>query len=230
METEGKKDNIWVVIAAYNEEKKISKVIDSLKKHNYKNIVVIDDGSKDNTKKSAKNSGAIVLQHVVNRGQGAALKTGIEYALQNGADYIITFDADGQHQSEEISKLIEPIKKGECEAALGSRFLNNKSNVSWHRKVMLKGGAFIIWLFYGIKLTDSHNGFRAFTREAASKLDLKSDRMEHASEILGQIAKHNIKYKEIPVTITYTDYSLEKGQSSIAAFEILWNMIKNKIL
>jgi len=223
-------ENCWIVIAAYNEEKKISQVIEGLKAEHYNNIIVVDDGSKDNTKTAAQKAGAMVLHHIINRGQGAALKTGIDFALQNNADIIVTFDADGQHQPEEIKNIIDPIKKGEYEAVLGSRFLEKKSNVSWHRELLLKAGAAMMKQLYGIHLTDSHNGFRAFTAQAANKLDLQADRMTHASEILEQIAKKNIAYKEVPVTITYTDYSLEKGQSSTAAFSILWSMIKSKLL
>jgi polyprenyl-phospho-N-acetylgalactosaminyl synthase len=224
------KDNVWIIIAAYKEEKKIGEVIQRLKEQKYRNIVVVDDGSPDTTAHAAEQAGATVLTHVINRGQGAALKTGIDYAIKNDADFIVTFDADGQHQAEEISSLIIPIVNGECEAALGSRFLGKESNLPWHRRVVLKGGAFVIWFFSGIRLTDSHNGFRALTTHAASQLDLRSDRMEHASEIVEQIAKKRIMYKEIPVTIKYTDYSLEKGQSSFAAFGILWEMIKGKLL
>lgn len=223
-------NNIWIVIAAYNEEKRITQVIDSLKEQGYQNIVVVDDGSRDKTADVAECAGATVLHHVINRGQGAALKTGMDFALRNNAGIIVTFDADGQHQANEIAVLTAPVQTGEVEAALGSRFLEKKSNVPWHREAMLKGGAFVIWLFYGIQLTDSHNGFRALKKDALQKLELKADRMEHASEILEQIAAKKIKYKEVPVTITYTDYSLQKGQSSLAAFGILWNMIKNKVL
>jgi glycosyltransferase involved in cell wall biosynthesis len=230
MQAEQKNKDIWIVIAAYNEENRITQVIASLKEQGYQNIVVVDDGSKDKTAAVAEQAGAAVLQHVINRGQGASLKTGMDFALQNNAEIIVTFDADGQHQANEIVLLTKPIINGEVEASLGSRFLEKKSNVSWHRELILKGGTGIIWLFYGIKLTDSHNGFRALKRDALQKLELKADRMEHASEILEQIAAKQIKYKEIPVTITYTDYSLQKGQSSLAAFGILWNMIKNKVL
>ncbi|MFA6888232.1 MAG: glycosyltransferase family 2 protein, partial [Candidatus Woesearchaeota archaeon] len=204
-------DNLWVVIAAYNEHQKINQVISSLINNNYKYIIVVDDGSKDNTADVAEKAGAIVLRHILNRGQGAALKTGIDYALKCNAEYIVTFDADGQHQANEIHLLIDPLVNHEADVCLGSRFLKNTSNVSWHRKCLLKAGAGIIWLFYGIHLTDSHNGFRAFTRDAIKKLNLKADRMEHASEILEQIAIKKLKYKEIPVTITYTEYSLQKG-------------------
>jgi glycosyltransferase involved in cell wall biosynthesis len=223
-------DNVWIVIAAYNEEQKISSVVHSLHKQSYHNIVVVNDGSKDKTADAAASADATVLTHCINRGQGAALKTGIDFALLHNAEYIVTFDADGQHHAEEIQLLLEPLKNAEAEVCLGSRFLNNASNVSWHRKMLLKAGAGIIWFFYGIYLTDSHNGFRAFKRDAIKKLNLKADRMEHASEILEQIAIKKLKYKEIPVTITYTEYSIKKGQSSLAAVEILWDMIKNKLV
>jgi len=223
-------DNVWVVIAAYNEEQKIASVIHSLHKQGYHNVIVVNDGSKDKTADVAASANATVLTHCINRGQGAALKTGIDFALKQDTEYIVTFDADGQHQANEINLLVDPLIKGEAEVCLGSRFLEKTSNVTWHRKYLLKAGAGIIWFFYGIHLTDSHNGFRAFTRDAVKKLELKADRMEHASEILEQIAVKKLKYKEIPVTITYTDYSLQKGQSSLAAIEILWDMIKNKLV
>lgn len=223
-------DNVWVVIAAYNEEQKIASVIDSLHKEQYTHIIVVDDGSADRTGDVAADAGATVLTHCINRGQGAALKTGIVYALKQCAEYVVTFDADGQHHADEIHALLEPLNKGEADVCLGSRFLDNTTNVSWHRRILLKTGAAIIWLFYGIHLTDSHNGFRAFKGDAIKKLELKADRMEHASEILEQIVIQKLKYKEVPVTITYTDYSLKKGQSSLAAVEILWDMIKNKMV
>ena len=227
---ENKKQEVYIVIAAYNEERKIINVITSLQQNGYSSIIVVDDGSKDNTGVNAEKVGAIVIRHPINRGQGAALKTGFDFALGQNAQIIVTFDADGQHKAEEISFLTTPIETGEVEVCLGSRFLGKVSNVSWHRKLLLKGGALIMWLFYGIKLTDSHNGFRAFSVQALAKLDLKEDRMEHASEIVEQIGKKQLSYKEIPVTIVYTDYSLQKGQRSSAAFKILWNMIKNKVL
>lgn len=223
-------DAVWVVIAGYNEEKRIDAVISDLKKNGYHNIIVVDDGSKDATGAVAADAGATVLRHLMNRGQGAALKTGIDFAMKNDAEIIVTFDADGQHHAEEIGRLTKPIHAEEVDACLGSRFLDTMSNVPWHRKMILKGGAWIIWLFYGVRLTDSHNGFRAIKREAVRKLELKADRMEHASEIVEQIGKQNISYKEVPVTITYTAYSLEKGQSTFAAVGILWNMIKSKVL
>ena len=230
MQKQAIKDNIWVVIAAYNEEKRIGDVVSSIARNGYTHIIVADDGSRDATGIVAENAGAVVLRHIVNRGQGAALKTGMDFAVKNGAEIVVTFDADGQHHAEEIESLTKLIEAGEVDVCLGSRFLEKKSNVSWHRKIMLKGGAAIIWFFYGIRLTDTHNGFRALRREAVQRLQLRADRMEHASEILEQIAKQKISYTEVPVTITYSEYSLEKGQHSTAALTILWNMIKSKLL
>ncbi len=222
--------NLWVVIAAYNEEKKIFEVVSNLKKDSYKNIIVVDDGSKDKTFEQASVSKAKVLRHIINRGQGAALKTGIDFALENKADIIVTFDADGQHRVEDIPKLVQPILNNRVDVTLGSRFLNNDSNVPLIRKVFLKGGALIFRLFYGIKLTDSHNGFRALSRVAAQKINITQDRMEHASEIVEEITKQKLSYVEIPVNIKYTDYSLQHGQKNSNAFKILFKMIFHRLV
>jgi polyprenyl-phospho-N-acetylgalactosaminyl synthase len=224
------KKELYIVIPAYNEEKSIDVVVNGLKKASYNKIVVVDDGSKDKTYDVAKKAGAVVLQHFMNRGQGAALKTGIDAAVLLGADIVITFDADGQHQAKDILKLVEPVEKGEVDVALGSRFLGGAKNMPFLRRVFLKGGAVIIWIFYGIWLTDSHNGFRALSRKAAQLINIRSDKMEHASEILDEISRKKLKYKEVPVEILYTEYSMQRGQSTWNAFNILFKMVKNKFL
>lgn len=217
--------NIWIVIAAYNEERKILEVVSNLKKNGYKNIVVVDDGSKDKTFEQASLSKARVLRHIINRGQGAALKTGIDYALENKADIIVTFDADGQHQVEAILKLVQPVINHYADVALGSRFLTNNSNTPFFRKLFLKGGALIFRLFYGAKVTDSHNGLRALSQKAAQQIQITSDGMEHASEIIEEIGRKKVTYCEVPVTIKYSDYSLQHGQGNLAAFRILFKML-----
>ncbi|MEM3154013.1 MAG: glycosyltransferase family 2 protein [Candidatus Woesearchaeota archaeon] len=220
--------NVWIVIAAYNEEHSIGSVLRELSKAGYKKVVVVDDGSSDDTYRIARQYTKHVVQHVINRGQGASLKTGIDYALQHGADIVVTFDADGQHRVEDIPALIAPVKSGEFDVALGSRFLKDGSNVPFIRKIMLKGGILMVWLFYGIKLTDVHNGFRAFSREAAEKIEITMDRMEHASEILSEIKRQKLKYVEVPVVIRYTEYSKAHGQSSLNAFKIFYKMVVHK--
>lgn len=223
--------NIFIVIAAYNEGKSISKVISKLRDSGYNNIVVVDDGSSDNTYVNIVNSGAIALRHIVNRGQGAALKTGIDYSLKNGADIIVTFDADGQHRTEDLRAMIEPIKNNKCDITLGSRFLKSDTKMPFFRKLTLKIAVFVVWFFYGAKMTDAHNGFRAMNKVAASKIDITSDRMEHASQIIEEIHRKNIRFKEIPVTILYTDYSMAHGHGGfIQGLKVFGRMILRRIL
>ena len=219
----------FIVIAAYNEEESIANVIKSLKKEGYHNIVVVDDGSKDKTYEICKKENAIALQHSINRGQGAALKTGIDYSLQNGAEIIVTFDADGQHRADEIKRLTAPIEKGEVDVALGSRFLDNKTRVPFFKKLTLKAGIVFTRIFSGIKLTDTHNGFRAFSRKAAEKIQITQDRMEHASEIIDEIARKHIKFREVPVTIVYSEYSMAKGQSIFNSLKIASKFLLHKL-
>ena len=217
---------IFVVIPAYNEEKTIERVIDSLILEGYKNIVVVDDGSKDQTYNIAKSKGVTVLKHIINRGQGAALQTGTIYSLIKGAEIIVHFDADGQHKAEEIEDLIIPIRRGIVEVSLGSRFLK-KNKTPFIRKVILKGAILIIWTFYGLKLTDAHNGFRALVREAAKKIKITSDGMEHASQIIEQIKNKKIRYKEVPVTIVYQKNI--NGQKNSNSIKILSKMTARRI-
>ena len=219
----------FIVIPAYNEEKSIAKVIKDLKKGGYNDIVVVDDGSKDNTYSAAEKAGADVLRHFINRGQGAALKTGVDYALMQRADMIVTFDADGQHLVSEIKRMTQPIVKGEVDVTLGSRFLDGKTKLPLKKRMVLKGAVFFMWLMYGIKLSDAHNGFRALSRKAAQKIEIKADRMEHASEIVEEIHKRRMRFREIPVTIKYTDYSVKKGQSVWNSLRIAARMMRRKM-
>jgi glycosyltransferase involved in cell wall biosynthesis len=220
----------YLVIAAYNEEKSIANVIKSLKNEGYHNIVVVDDGSKDKTYEVCKKENVHAIRHVINRGQGAALKTGIDYAVLSGADIIVTFDADGQHKAEEIKRLTVPIEKGDVEVVLGSRFLDNKTKVPFLKKLTLKGGILFTRLFSGIKLTDTHNGFRAFSKKAAQQIKITQDRFEHASEIIDEIAHKKIRFKEVPVTIVYSEYSKAKGQSILNSIKIVSRLLLSKLM
>lgn len=219
------KPKIYIVIPAYNEENSISGVIKDLKKHNYHNIIVVDDGSTDNTLKIARQAGTIVVRHPINLGQGAALRTGMDLALDLGVDLIVTFDADGQHMARDINKLIKPLISKEVDIALGSRFIDNSSNTPWLKKVLLKIGVILVFLMYGIMLSDTHNGLKAMSRLAAQKISIESRGMEHASEIIGKIKANKIKFKEIPVTIRYSEYSIKKGQRISNSLNIFIKML-----
>lgn len=221
---------IWFVVPAYNEEKSIGKVIRDLKKNNYKNIIVVDDCSKDNTYKKAEKQGAVVLRHIINRGQGAALRTGMDYALKKGAEFIVHFDGDGQHRIEDLPAMLRPVIKGQVDVTLGSRFLR-KTKMPLSRRILLRGSILVQWIFYGVHLSDAHNGFRVLSKRAAQKINIEADRMEHASEILEEIVKKKIKYKEVPVTIRYTGYSMKKGHGSFfGAVRILFKMIIRRLI
>jgi len=203
---------IFVVIAAYNEEKRIKKVIKELKKKKYNNIIVVDDGSSDKTFNIAKKEQVHTLKHIINRGQGAALKTGIDYALMQKADIIVTFDADGQFLVKEIKDVLKPIIKKQADISLGSRFLGNTVNIPFLKKIVLKLGIFVVFFLYGVKITDSQSGFRAMSKKAASKINITANRMEHAGEFFQEISRNKLKYKEVPITVIYDRYSLKKGQ------------------
>lgn len=217
---------IAIVIAAYNEGKNIVEVIKQLRKYKYDNIIVVDDGSKDNTYTIAKKSGVTALRHIINRGQGAALRTGTNYAIEHGADIVVHFDADGQHKADEIKQMIEPLKKGVVDITLGSRFLGKAENITTGKKVVLKLGAIVQWVFSGILLTDSHNGFRAMNKDAASKIRITFDRMEHASEIIEEISRNQLRYQEVPVTIIYH----EAGQHPLRSIKMGTKLVMKKVL
>lgn len=216
-----------VLIPAYNESAKIGKVVREVKSENF-DILVVDDGSNDSTAEAARNVGAPVLIHQINRGQGAALKTGIQYALIKDYEVVVFFDADGQMKADEINKLLEPLMLEKYEVVLGSRFLGKVENIPFLKLVTLKSALFFTRLTTGLKLSDVHNGFQAWSREALLKINLTQDRQAYASEILHEIADKKLKYTEAPVTITYTPYSKRKGQSVFNAFNILWDLIIKK--
>jgi len=223
------KSNTYITIPLYNDEKMILKVIKSLQDNGYKNIVVVDDGSKDNGYEVVKrNTNVIIAKHIINRGQGAALQTGMEIAINRGAKYIINFDSDGQHDVKDLDTMLDTLIKGKYDIVLGSRFLQ-ENDIPLKKKILLKGAIIFTYLLSRIWLTDVHNGLRAMTSETAKKLNIQHDRMEHASEILDKIKILDLKYTEVPVTIHYTEYSMAKGQSVFNSINIAWRLISAKL-
>lgn len=218
-----------IVIAAFNEAGCIGSVVRELRALSYPLVIVVDDGSADATAEEAKLGGATVLRHLVNRGQGAALQTGITYGLARGAEIIVTFDADGQHDAADLPAMITPIANGEVQICLGSRFLDKRPEMPWLRRLVLRAAVLFMRWTSRVKLTDAHNGFRAFSRLAAQSVDIQLDRMAHASEIVDQFYHSGLPYREIPVRIRYTEYSLRKGQRSSAALRVAFDYLLGRL-
>ena len=220
--TETHARDVWVVIAAFNEAAVIRSVVGEVVAAGWP-VVVVDDGSRDATAAAARMAGVVVLRHAVNLGQGAALQTGIDYALRRGAARIVTFDADGQHRVEDIPVLLDAL--GDVDIALGSRFLGSVEGASAGRRALLRTATVVSNGMSGLRLTDAHCGLRAFRASAAPRLRITQDRMAHASELLRKIKTSALRVAEVPVTIRYTDYSMRKGQRGFAAVRILFDYI-----
>jgi len=220
--------NAWVVVPVYNGAETLPEVLRNLSRLPL-TIVVVDDGSSDASEQVARDGATWVVRHSINLGQGAALQTGIRFALSKGAQAIATFDSDGQHDASDIPALIEALRDRSVDFALGSRFLGDAPGIPWTRRVVLKTGVIFTRLFSGIAVTDTHNGLRAMTRRGAESLDLTLNRMEHASQLLDQVVASGLGYVEVPVRIRYSEDSLAKGQKSTAAVRIAAKLLVERI-
>ncbi|MCG8652731.1 MAG: glycosyltransferase family 2 protein [Pirellulales bacterium] len=219
---------VWVVVPAFNEATRVGEVLASLRRYRWR-IVLVDDGSSDATAEVARQQGVVVLRHMINRGQGAALQTGIDYALSRDATAIVTFDADGQHSGHDLQTILEPVLAGQADVCLGSRFLGRSIGIPPHRMALLKAAVWFTRWTTGLRITDTHNGLRALSAGAAGRIRIREDRMAHASDLLHQIASHQLRYVERPVTIRYSQETLDKGQRSSAAVGILTRVLVNRM-
>ncbi len=214
----------WLVIPVYNEGQVIADVAEQVLKV-FPNIVCVNDGSSDDSVQKILSTQAHLVRHPVNLGQGAALQTGLTYALaQPGAKYFVTFDADGQHQTDDAEKMVALLREDAADVVLGSRFIEQTDQVPLLKRVVLRTAAAVSPTARRLKLTDSHNGLRALNRKAALKLRITMNGMAHASEIVGLLARSDLRVTEIPVDILYTEYSRSKGQSLLNGVNILFDI------
>lgn len=220
---------VALIIPVYNEGKVIKPVIDKVLKE-YKYVVCVNDGSRDNSREEILKTKAYLVDHPINMGQGAALQTGIEFARNLPVGYFVTYDADGQHRLEDVKEMIKTIKREKTDFVLGSRFLGKEAvNMPKMKRIILKMAIKFSNATSGVKLTDTHNGLRVFNRKVADSIQITLPDMAHASEILEIIHRNNYTYTEIPVVIEYTDYSRSKGQSIINAVNIAFDTLLRKV-
>lgn len=208
----------WLVVPLYNEGEVIGDVIRHAKE-TFSKIVCVDDGSSDDSAAIARDAGAVIVSHPINLGQGAALQTGLRYALSDpAASYFVTFDSDGQHRTEDAIRMVERLRSEDLDVVLGSRFLDSNIEAGFLKRLVLRAAVVFERLTTGLKVTDTHNGLRALSRTAVEKITIRQNRMAHGSEFLQEISRHKLRYAEEPVHIIYTNYSMAKGQS-------LWNSV-----
>jgi polyprenyl-phospho-N-acetylgalactosaminyl synthase len=220
----------FVVVPAYNEASVIGATVRPLIDAGF-SVVVVDDGSSDGTWDVIQQLPVYGIRHGINLGQGAALQTGMSFAVKQGADYVVHFDADGQHRPVDINVLLKPLLDGQADVVLGSRFLTAASAaaVPFRRRLFLRGATYVNFVLTGVMLSDAHNGLRALTREAAQRIQLRENGYAHASEILHQIRSQRLAYTERPTTILYSDYSVAKGQSLWNGFNIVFELLLTKL-
>ena len=215
-------DDTWLIVPCYNEGTVIFDVL-SRARETFPNIVAVNDGSRDNSGAQIRAAGAHLVDHPVNLGQGAAIQTGVEYArAQPGAEFFVTFDADGQHQVKDVVRMIERLRTEPVDIIVGTRFAGqDNSQVPWIKRLVLKTVVMLSPRTKRLGLSDAHNGLRAFNRKVAEEMNIRMNGMSHASEIVTMIDKQGWRVDEEPVDILYTEYSMSKGQSLINGVNIL---------
>ena len=223
------KINIAIIIPVFNEAGVIGDVLaETLKAGDYATIVV-DDGSSDDSFIQASLHASLALKHRINRGKGAAVKTGIMAANLLESDIVVTMDGDGQHDPRDIERLITPILESRADVVLGSRTLN-RSEMPKMKVIANMVGNFFTWLFYGIWVSDSQSGFRAYSKYAALIIDTKADKYEYDSKVIREIKANRLRFAEVPVQTRYTEYSEGKQQKQgfinglITLFRMIWNI------
>ena len=221
MEVSPTYDDVYVVVPAKDEERYIDILIDRLDHLGFVNIVVINDNSQDETALIARErENVVVLDHSINLGAGAATQTGIAYAVSNGANIIVTIDADLQHNPDDLIKLINVLRKDNCDLVIGSRFLQ-KNDIPNSRIFFNKIANVVSWFLTGTYLSDSQSGLKAFNHTLAKHLDLKYDGFEFCMEIIKEAKSNKLKIKEIPVFVSYTPETMNKGQGLWSGIRII---------
>lgn len=221
---------VWVVVPASNEARVIGSVVSAIREAGFSHVLVVDDGSGDRTGERAAAAGAVVVTHRLNRGKGAATKTGIDAAVRLGAEVIVTMDGDGQHDAADIAPLVAGVVEGTYDLTLGTRRWQTGSMPRykiWHNKV----ANVTTWLLFRLRVTDSQSGFRAYSRRFVEAMHVQADFYDFESEVLGEIHRLGLRYQEVPIEVRYTDYSMSKPHRQGLAnglktvYKMVWKLI-----
>lgn len=222
-------DDVCVIVPVYNEARTVATTVSDLLQ-TFDHVVCIDDGSADDSAELARAAGATVLRHVLNQGQGAALRTGFDHVLRHtAASYAVTFDADGQHLVEDAQRMVERARAEQIDVVLASRFTGRTEQMPLARELVLRAAVRFTRMTSRLVVTDTHNGLRVLSRRALQRIDLQMPRMAYASELLNAIVPAGLSYVEEPVTVIYTDYSRAKGQKNSNAFNILFDLAVRRL-
>jgi glycosyltransferase involved in cell wall biosynthesis len=217
--------DVWLVVPVYNEGPVVAEVInDALRV--FPNIVCVDDGSKDDSAEQIRRTGAHLVRHPVNLGQGAAIQTGVEYArAQQGAAYFATFDSDGQHLVSDVERMVQRLRDEPLDIVVGTRFHGNTDHIPFLKRLVLKTVVALSPRLRKLRLSDAHNGLRVFNKKVADDMNITLNGMGHASQIVEMIVRERWRVAEERVTIQYTEYSMAKGQSLINGVNIMFDTV-----
>lgn len=222
-------DNFWMVIPAHNEAGVISVLLEELHADGYRQIIVVDDGSQDNTASVARQAGARVVRHSINRGVGAATQTGLEAARILGAEYVVAMDGDGQHHVHDVAALLAPLVADEADVVIGSRFAA-QNQIPLTVRLFNKIANLLTWVLSGVATSDSQSGMRGFGKNALDNLKIEGNGYEFASEMLGQVKSLNLRWMEVPISVSYSDYARGKGQNFINGVETVFRLIIRSLM
>jgi glycosyltransferase involved in cell wall biosynthesis len=218
---------IFVAIPCLNEERFIGDIVQRARKYVDK-VIVIDDGSADNTSVVARDAGAEVIKHQVSLGAGAATSSGFKAAKAQGADILVTIDGDGQHNPDEIPRLIQPIIEGKADFVIGSRFMGVSSNMQRYRKfgIDVITGLFNMGAKTGI--TDSQSGFRAHSRKLLETVEINENGFAFSIEVLAKARKKGLAMVAVPISCIYHN----EGSSMnplLHGLKVVWGVIQFRI-
>lgn len=225
---------VAIIIPAYNEAQVIKSVVREIDArfsksvYDYK-IIIVDDGSKDDTAKEAQLAGATVIQHILNTGSGGATATGLSYADQNDYDVAVTMDGDGQHHADDVFKGVGLLEQNGADLLIGSRLIDT-DGMSQVKIMGNKGLSFITYLLFGINVTDSQSGLRIFSKKALAELKWRTSGYEFCSEMLWRAKQLGLQIREYPIRAIYTDYSKSKGQNNWNAFNIIKSLLRRRMM